>query len=127
MIEQEPAIYYDRKGKVWRTAETVVWFDTNTGCEIVVPEGFKTDLASVPRILHPIVSPGGAWNRAAIIHDYLYSVKGLLPSGKKLTRKQCDRIFLEISILDGANPFITVVGYYGIRFNPKNWSPFRKW
>lgn len=127
MIDQEPAIYYNRKEKVWKTAETVVWVDTNTGCKIVVPAGFKTDLASVPKILHPIVSPGGNWNRASIIHDYLYSVKGLLPSGEKLTRKQCDRIFLEVSILDGTNPFIATVGYYGIRLNPMNWPLFKKW
>lgn len=40
--------------------------------EIIVSEGFKTDLASVPRMLWAFISP---WDiaRAAVIHDFLYS------------------------------------------------------
>jgi hypothetical protein len=54
-------------------------------------------------------------------------LRGVLPCGKILTRKQCDRIFLDISIVDGTNPFVAFVGYYGIRANPANWPWFKKW
>jgi len=37
-----------------------------------VPAGYCTDFASVPRWLWWLVPPRGRWNRAAILHDYLY-------------------------------------------------------
>jgi hypothetical protein len=42
-----------------------------TNNRISVPKGFKTDLASVPRLLWNLIAP---WDvaRAAIIHDLLY-------------------------------------------------------
>ena len=39
---------------------------------IIVPKGFITDLASVPRFFWRLFPPGGVYNEAAIIHDYLY-------------------------------------------------------
>ena len=39
---------------------------------VVVPKGFRTDLASSPRILWPILPPFGRWSAAAVLHDYLY-------------------------------------------------------
>ena len=55
---------------------------------ITVPEGFRTDLASVPRVLWSIFPPHGPWANAAVIHDYLYQ------TGYK-TKKYADRVFLE--------------------------------
>ena len=45
--------------------------DTNKTESIVVPSGFETDLASVPRAAWALIAP---WDvaRAAIIHDLLY-------------------------------------------------------
>ncbi len=39
---------------------------------ITVPQGFKTDFASVPGWLWWLVPPMGKYNRAAVVHDYLY-------------------------------------------------------
>lgn len=80
--------------------------------QIIVPKGFKTDLASIPRILWTIsgMDPDGLYRGAAVVHDYLYSmkVKGApfsavltkLPTGTitKLayTREQCDDIFSQV-------------------------------
>lgn len=55
---------------------------------IIVPNKFVTDLASVPRILWPILPPFGKYGKAAVLHDFLYA------SGYK-TRKHCDQVFLE--------------------------------
>lgn len=41
---------------------------------VIVPSGFATDFASVPRVLWPIISPTGAWRSAAVVHDYLCSI-----------------------------------------------------
>ena len=37
-----------------------------------VPEGFVTDLASVPRIFWQVLRPEGRYAYAAVVHDYLY-------------------------------------------------------
>ncbi len=43
---------------------------------IVVPPGFVTDLASVPRAVWSFYPPDGPWAKGAIIHDFLYATKG---------------------------------------------------
>lgn len=40
--------------------------------EIDVPAGFKTDLASVPRLFWAILPPHGTYGKAAVVHDYCY-------------------------------------------------------
>src|SRR5437868_748210 len=39
---------------------------------IVVPAGFVTDFASIPRAFWSGMSPHGQYSRAAVLHDYLY-------------------------------------------------------
>lgn len=58
---------------------------------VVVPTGFETDLASVPRILWGIIPQSDKHIvEGSIIHDYLYS--GGMPS---ITRAEADRILRE--------------------------------
>ncbi len=40
---------------------------------LVVPAGFKSDLASTPRAVWWLVPPDGKWTEPAVVHDYLYS------------------------------------------------------
>lgn len=63
-----------------------------------VPHGFKTDLASIPRIMWPVFSPSDYDSIApAVLHDWHYCcVAGI-------TRKRADDIF-----------------YYGLRFHEMN-------
>ena len=64
------------------------------GVEIVVPIGFISDFASIPRIAWTLVGPpGGAYAESAVIHDYLLQYPML--GERKLTRKDCDGIFLD--------------------------------
>lgn len=44
--------------------------------EIVVPAGFVTDLASIPRLVWSFYPPDGPWVKAAIVHDFLYDTQG---------------------------------------------------
>lgn len=44
---------------------------TSDNGEVIVPTGFITDGASVPRIFRGIFSPTGRYFGAAIIHDYI--------------------------------------------------------
>lgn len=55
---------------------------------IVVPHGFRTDFASVPRVPLVYYAAGNTAHMAAVIHDYCYR--------KKICSKfKSDRIFLE--------------------------------
>jgi len=40
--------------------------------EVIVPSGFVSDLASIPRIFWQILRPTGRYAYAAVVHDYLY-------------------------------------------------------
>ena len=57
--------------------------------EVVVPAGFKTDGASVPRILQNIFPAVYKYFPACIVHDYMYSTKA------KCTKQQADNTFNE--------------------------------
>ena len=39
--------------------------------KVKVPAGFKTDFASVPRLLWSVLPPVGLYSKAAVVHDYL--------------------------------------------------------
>lgn len=54
----------------WRLTRALVWTGTK-GDTFTVPAGFVTDFATVPRFLHWIVLPYGAYTRAAVLHDWL--------------------------------------------------------
>ena len=55
---------------------------------ITVPAGFKTDGASVPRLLWWLFPPTGRYMAAAIVHDYL--LQAHYPA-----RREADRVFLQ--------------------------------
>jgi uncharacterized pyridoxamine 5'-phosphate oxidase family protein len=51
-----------------------------------VPEGFVTDLASVPRAFWEIMRPEGRYAYAAVVHDYLYWMQDR-------SKEEADKIF----------------------------------
>lgn len=61
---------------------------------IVVPKDFPTDFATIPQMFQNLIKVNGKHRLAALMHDYLYSIKGQLPT-RVLTRKQCDLAFLQ--------------------------------
>lgn len=63
---------------------------------IVVPQGFRTDLASTPRTVWRMMPRWGPWSGAAIVHDFLYRTK---PPG--IDRWKADRILYELMKADG--------------------------
>lgn len=58
-------------------------------CDLVIPAGFSTDFASVPRPLWVWAAPHGKHSLAALVHDYLYAVR-------QFTRRQSDEIFYRL-------------------------------
>lgn len=59
--------------------------------EVIVPEGFVTDFASTPKLFYPIFPPIGIYNKAAMVHDFLYTAG----SDSAITREDADRFFLQ--------------------------------
>lgn len=72
----------------WRLLEQFIYDSDVAGQRIIVPAGYVTDFASVPRIPIAYLLFGGRANAAATIHDWLYTV-GTLP------KRVCDAVFYE--------------------------------
>ncbi len=58
-------------GYKFRTLEPIS-LTTSEGVPVRVPEGFITDLASVPRCLWWWFPPHGKWALASVVHDFMY-------------------------------------------------------
>lgn len=96
--------------RLWRTRKKVI-VNVN-GIRIEVPKYFQTDLASVPRWLWSFIAPTGYHNRAALVHDYLYSTG-------EYSRSMCDRIFLILLISDNSSIVKSLLMYLGVRLGGK--------
>lgn len=77
---------------------------------IIVPAGFYTDGASIPKPFHNILGPFGSYFPSALVHDYNYSSFNTV-----FTREESDELFLEgMDILKV--PFLTRYSiYYAVR------------
>ena len=99
--------------RTWVAQEPMEYVIGSTSTKIIVPAGFVTDLASIPKWFWgpPLfLTPAGQYSRASIIHDYLYWTQ-------KCTREQADRLlviamkessvkkFDENTIYDGVQDF----------------------
>jgi hypothetical protein len=82
----------------WRLARPLVWTGSQ-GDTFTVPVGFRTDFATVPRVLRSVVEPYGAYTRAAVLHDYLLSTLGNDPlkyGVPPVTSQEADAIFRKV-------------------------------
>jgi hypothetical protein len=105
----------DRPG--WYRLDKVLIYAVFTNgffVEITVPEGFETDLASVPRLFWSIIPPFGKYNRAAIIHDYMCrrGIDGFL----------CDAVFRSIMKTLKVPVWQRIVMFYAVRY----WNLFMR-
>ena len=76
---------------------------------IYVPVGFVTDFASIPRIFWPFISPIDDHGKAAVIHDYIYTIR----YDKKSV---CDKIYLEALIVLKVSRWKQVLLYNGVKY-----------
>ena len=90
----------------WKT-----WVRTSpmTLSTVVVPSGFMTDFASIPRLLRWLYSSNSApWQRAAVLHDYLYSTT-------TMTRTLADRHYYWQARRDGTSEAASMLQYLALR------------
>src|SRR5690606_2392249 len=77
----------------------------------VVPSGFKTDLASIPRVFWPVFSPGDYDTIApAVLHDWHYCCVS------SVSRKRADDIFYYGLVGQGMHPYKAFMYWYTIRW-----------
>lgn len=74
----------------------------------LVPAGFETDFASIPRIFWNVLPPIGPYAQAAVVHDYLYRTG-------RVNRQEADLTFLLLMKTDGVNFFIRNIMYWAVR------------
>ncbi|MBO4633261.1 MAG: DUF1353 domain-containing protein [Lentisphaeria bacterium] len=81
---------------------------------LIVPVGFKSDGASVPRFFWRIVFPPGDNRamRAAFAHDYIYRHH---PMKECWTKAEADQMFYDLLIVDGIPKLNAKLAYWGVK------------
>lgn len=86
----KPLILKKLKGRMWEVAVGFHYYVGEEGSKdyVYVPTGFRTDLASIPRIFWVVLPSDGTYSQSAVLHDRLYYTQ-------ERSRKNSDDIFLE--------------------------------
>ena len=95
-------------GQIYKVMAPLVYQSDVAGRTIVVPEGFFTDLASIPRLPFVYRELNGAADLPGVVHDYVYS-SGIL------TRNLADKLLREACLLVGVSPVKAWMIYTGVR------------
>lgn len=92
----------------WLLGADLVYQSDCAGQTFTVPKGFKTDLASVPRI--PIVYElcGDTSSKAAALHDWLYTAH-------PVSREMADAVLKEASAITGVPAWRRWLMWAGVR------------
>lgn len=108
----EDRLLLERSGKPgsgkWTVSREFRYYSAVLGREVVVPVGFETDLASVPRLPVIFYLTGATCDEAAVIHDYLYTTK-------EVTRAQADAVLREASGVMGTPSWRSALMWLGVR------------
>jgi hypothetical protein len=121
-----PALMWNLQMRAWELQQDIcyVW----KGVLIHVAKGFLSDLATIP---WPLVGiPGAArygnHNRACILHDWIYLMRGRIydgGDGVQMTRAEADRLLLDVMTEDGVG-WQRFPMYWAVRVSPTNWGKF---
>jgi len=127
MLFHPPAFAFDT---AYRKDDTIVvrqggWVRVaRIGGRVLVREGTRTDLASVPRIFRFFASKLSLGVRAPLIHDMLYRSRGWAftlfdgessPGDVKLTRREADAILRDLAPEDGRRRHVVWAAWLAVR------------
>jgi hypothetical protein len=83
---------------------------TIDGKKFTIPKNFETNLASIPRILWPILAPQySGFVSPAILHDYLYSCN------RNVTRQFADEVLYSALISEDVTSFTATKFFIAVR------------
>lgn len=87
----------------WLLLDDLAFLSARYRGVFVVPAGFQTDLASIPRPLWGLVPKVGAHDRAAVLHDAAYAHALLTERGRpvRAIKRVADALFDEAMRADG--------------------------
>lgn len=116
----------------WALRKPIGWIpDATDGPDVIrvdVPEGFVTDLASIPRYLWPIMAKTGRYGNAAIYHDWLYTEQ---PCDRATADRVFDRALVEMGVDDSTRKImwaaVRVFGGAGWKGHALDKAEGRKW
>lgn len=91
----------------WVVERDLLYF-SKAGDWYMVPKGFITDLASIPKALRGLIEVNGKHRKAAVLHDYLYC-------SQILAREDADALFLEAMELLGVSTVLRNAMWLGVR------------
>ena len=93
----DPELRWDRKTLEWVVLREfrVHWYRSGKlSSTFIVSAGFRTDLASIPRIARSLIPVIGPNLQAAIVHDWCYT-QMLFLHGAEMTKAEADQLFLD--------------------------------
>jgi len=119
---QIPKVVWVGGSRPWELATPCVFFSERLNEDIVVPAGYKTDFASVPRLPFVYARYGNTAVVAAIIHDWMYE-----HTAHKWSRKEADKVFLDVMRLinDPSMESQRLAMYFAVR--AFGWLPWRRY
>lgn len=94
-------------GTNWELIDSFSYIDEELGL-IIVPSGFTTDFASIPKIFWSIFGAPSNYAPSAIIHDYICR-------NKIFDRKKCDQVFYRAMIDSDVNYTMAILFYSAVR------------
>jgi hypothetical protein len=117
-----PLIVEDDTGFPFTLKEPLSYTSPLLHATLLIPIGFKTDFASIPQILWNILPPVGAYDKAAVVHDFLYAHERITQK-----RKLADQILREameaLHVIEWKRKAI----YWGVRIGGWwVWHKYRK-
>jgi hypothetical protein len=102
----------------WEVQKPLVYETDLRPNDIIVPVGFQTDFASVPRLPYIFLIVGDIAQEAAVIHDYLYETQ-------ILGRRDADRVLREAALVTGCKWHQAWILYIGVRIGGwYGWNKF---
>ncbi len=107
------------KGDRWTLVGNLIYSyrDGDGDATITVPAGTRTDLASIPRLLTPLLPVNDTHRAAAVLHDYLYRTH-------VVSRRLADKIFRQAMEELGVSAWKRWAMWAGVRLG--GWVGWRK-
>ncbi len=104
----------------WEVLAPFSWPMDLDGNIVIVPEGFITDGASIPRIFWTLIGPpmGGDYDQSAVLHDYFYNQE-------LYTRRRADIEFLLSMRSEGVSWLKRIVMHRAVR--TFGWNPLSEY